>query len=503
MAGPVDLFTPYSTARALMGVLPTWMDEYDAERIATYQIYEQIYWNVPETFKLVSRGAENKPIYIPNGRTIVDTTDRYTAAGFGYAVDPQFGTTSEQAIASLAFKALFDRERFLSKFHANKRMGLIRGDWAFHIVADPLKLEGKRISIYTVDPAALFHVYHPDDVDRIQGIHIIEQYEDGDHTYIKRQTYSKGPDPYDPDLDDGKIWSSLAVFDLEGWNTANAKQIRSIVNPFALPDTITAFPVYHIRNMEEPGNPWGSSELRGFERIMAAVNQGISDEELALALEGLGMYATNSGPPVDNAGNPSNWKFGPGRVIELQGDKGEVYFERVDGIGSVAPYQDHLKFLINSIREGSGTPNIAVGQVDVQVAESGVALALQMAPMLSKVDVKDIGVRDVCVQMFYDLKAWMAEYEGVNTGLAMLAPMFGPKLPVNVKEKVAQILAIVAGGLASAEWGRSELLKVGYVFPADEGARVVAEQGASATAADPFAARAASEAAAAAGTGGA
>ena len=493
MASAVDVFTPYSTARGLMGVLPTWMDEYDAERIATYQIYEQIYWNVPDTFKLVSRGAENKPIYIPNARTIVDTTDRYTAAGFGYAVDPMFGSTGEQATAALAFKALFDRERFLSKFHANKKMGLIRGDWAFHIVANPLKAEGSRISIYTVDPAALFHVYHPDDVDRIQGIHIIEQYEDGDHTYLKRQTYSKGPDPYEPDLDDGKVWSSLAIYDLEGWNTSDAKLIKKIVDPFALPETITAFPVYHIRNMEEPGNPWGSSEIRGFERIMSAVNQAISDEELALALEGLGMYATNSGPPTDTAGNITNWKLGPGRVVELQGDKSEVYFDRVDGIGSVAPYQDHLKFLINSIREGSGTPAIAIGQVDVKVAESGVALALQMSPMLSKVDVKDIGVRDVTIQMFYDLKAWMAEYEGINTGLAMMAPVFGPKLPVNVEQEVARVLKIVDGGLASPEWGRARLTELGYLFPADEGARVSAAQAATATAADPFGGRAAGE----------
>ena len=493
MADPIDLFTPYSTARLLMGVLPTWMDEYDAERIATYQIYEQIYWSVPETFKLVSRGAENKPIYIPNARVIVDTADRYTAAGFGYRVDPMFGSTSEQATAALGFKALFDRERFLSKFHANKRMGLIRGDWAFHIVADPLKLPGARISIYTVDPAALFHVYHPDDVDKIQGIHIIEQYQDGDKTLIKRQTYSKGPDPYDPDADDGKIWSSLSIYDLEGWNTAAAKVVTKLVEPFALPDTITAFPVYHIRNQEEPGNPWGSSELRGFERIMAAVNQGISDEELALALEGLGMYATNSGPPRNADGVVTNWKLGPGRVVELEGDKGDVYFERVDGIGSVAPYQDHLKFLINSLREGSGTPNVAVGQIDVQVAESGVALAIQMSPMLSKVEIKDIGIRDTTVQMFYDLKSWLLEYEQINTGLAMIAPVFGPKLPLNVKEEVSRVIAICQAGLASPDWGRAKLAELGYMFAADEGALVLAAASATAVAADPFAARAAGE----------
>jgi hypothetical protein len=211
MADPLDVFTPYSTASALMGVLPTWMDEYDAQRITAYQIYEQIYWNVPDTYKLVQRGTAASPIYIPNGRTIVDSTDRYTAAGFGYVIDPQFGTTSDQTNLALALKTLFDRERFLSKFHANKRMGLIRGDWAFHIVADPLKDEGKRISIYTVDPGALFRIEAPDDTEKLLGYHIIEQIQDGDKTLIKRQTYTKGEDPYSEDLWDGTIWSSHSL----------------------------------------------------------------------------------------------------------------------------------------------------------------------------------------------------------------------------------------------------------------------------------------------------
>lgn len=497
MADALDVFTPYSTASALMGVLPTWMDAYDAQRITAYQIYEQIYWNVPDTYKIVQRGSQDKPIYIPNGRVIVDATDRYTAAGFGYAADPAFGSTSDQTNAALAFKALFDRERFLSKFHANKRMGIIRGDWAFHIVADPLKPEGSRISIYGIDPGALFRIEAPDDTEKLLGYHIIEQIQNGDKTLIKRQTYTKGEDPFADGPWDGKIWSSLAVYDVDKWQDWAADPVEKLVDPFPLDPRITALPVYHIRNMEEPGNPWGSSELRGFERIMAAVNQAISDEELALALEGLGMYATNSGPPTDDAGNESNWLLGPGRVVELSGagsGEDKVFFERVDGIGSVAPYQDHLKFLIDSLHEGSSTPLIATGQVDVSVAESGIALALQMSPMLSKTEIKDIGVRDTMIQMFYDLKQWLDVYEGIGTGEALIVPQFGPKLPRNVEEEANRIMAIVQAKLASAEWGRAELTKLGYVFAADEGAKVDKETATQAAAVDPFAARASSEA---------
>jgi hypothetical protein len=485
-------YTPYSTAAPMFGLLPTWIDEYDANRIAAYQIYEQIYWNVPQTFKLMQRGSEADPIYVPAGRIIVDATDRYTATGFGYAPDPQFGTTGEQATAALAYKALLDRERFLSKFHSAKKYGLIRGDWAFHVVADETKPEGRRISIHVIDPAAMFYVGHPDDLDRIQAVHLIEEFKEGDKSLIKRQTYSKGPDPYDPSQDDGKIWSSSTIQDPEEWNKPDGNPVRVEVPAFPLPDIITAIPVYHIRNMEEAGNPWGSSELRGHERLMAALNQGITDEELALALDGLGMYATNSGPPTDDDGNEVNWLLGPGRVVELSGDaagENKVFFNRVSGVGSVQPYTDHLATLMDYLREGSATPAIASGSVDVSIAESGVALALRMSPMLSKTEVKDIGIRDTMVQMFYDLKFWLQAYEGINTGLAIVAPVFGDKLPINVEEEVKRILTMVEAKIASPQWARDQLAKYGYTFAADEDERIAAATSSVAAASDPFAQR--------------
>jgi hypothetical protein len=494
MAEPIGELTPYSTARSLMGTLPTWMDDLDAQRIMAYQVYEQIYKNVPETFMLTQRGTDQSPIYIPNGRIIVDTTDRYTATGFGYTTDPAFGSTAEQQTALLAFKALFDRERFLSKFAANKKFGLIRGDWFFHIVADPNRLPGKRISIYTVDPAAVFYVPHPDDLERNMGVHIIEMFEESGEQMIKRQTYSKGPDPYDPETDDGKIWSSLTIHSMDDWQDPAKSPVRTIIEPYPLDPLITAFPVYHIKNSEEPGNPWGVSELMGLERVMGAVNQAISDEELALALEGLGMYATNSGPPTDEEGNETNWILGPGRVVEVAGaDEKSTWFKRVGGIGSVVPYQDHLKFLTQALREGSGTPNIAIGQVEVTVAESGVALALQMAPMLGKAEVKDINIRDVSIQMFYDLKAWLQVYEAINTGLALVVPQFGPKLPVNVEQEVDRILKMVEAKIMSLETARVKLTALGYQFAANEGDLVVEEAASVAVASDPFAVRATGE----------
>jgi hypothetical protein len=264
------------------------------------------------------------------------------------------------------------------------------------------------------------------------------------------------------------------------------KVIQDVIQ---LPAQITALPVYHIKNFEEPQNPFGSSELRGFERLMAAVNQAISDEELALALDGLGMYETDAPPPkVDGKAVP--WTLGPGYVVEHPVG---TNWRRVDGIKSVLPMQDHLDFLIKQLRQSSATPDIAVGVVDVTVAESGIARALQLGPLLAKTDEKDGILVDKHTQMGFDLvNGWVPAFERQTFDGIDLVPVIGDKVPSDRTAKLAELDNMLDRGVIDAEYYRSEATKLGYVFPADMGDRVTTEQDASAAraAADPFAERA-------------
>jgi hypothetical protein len=486
-----ELMTPYSTVAPYFGAPPSWLTEMDAQRIMSYQIYEQIYWNVPETFVLQQRGSDAEPIYIPTGRTIIDTTNRYVGKDFGFMIDPDVGTPAGQVALQGALTALFRRERFWSKFAASKRFGLVRGDWLFHVWANPAKPEGRRITIEDVDPGAYFPVYHPDDPGKLIGVHIAEQFVDptDSKTYIKRQTYYKGSDPLENDGSDTSIWNQVALYDPKSWEDITVNPKTVIKELTQLPPQITSIPVYHIRNFETPGDPFGSSELRGFERIIAAVNQAISDEELALALEGLGMYATDGGPPRDEQGNITEWIMGPGNVVEHKGN-----FTRVTGVGSVTPVLDHVRFLVDSLSTASGTPDAATGKVDVAVAESGISLILQMGPMLSKVSEKEQVITDVMRQMYFDITTgFLPAYEGVVSD-AYAEPSYGNVLPENVAAQIQEVLTIVAAGLADAEWGRTEIARIrGYDFGNGMSQRVASEMAERAAATDPFAARMAAE----------
>jgi len=478
------VFTPYSTSVELHGQKPTWIpDELDIQRISSYQTYEQIYWNVPDVFKVALRGSNDQPIYMPTARTIVDTTLRYTAPAFKVVTsDRMTGAASVEAVAaSVALRDLMKRERFSSKFSGFKRYGLIRGDAIWHVTGDETKLLGSRISLTALDPGMYFPIPDEDDVDKIVGVHLVEQLETDDGPRIRRLTYRK--------VEGGGISVEEGIFATDKWGGPEDKPERVITPVQMMHPSITSIPVYHVKNFEEPGNPFGSSELRGLERIMSAVNQTVSDESLALALAGIGVYATDSSQPIDPVTRkPVPWQFGPGRVVHYDGSD----FKRVQGVGSVQPYSDHYERLVMALKEASATPGVAVGMVDVSVAQSGIALALQLAPMLTKVQEKNDLILDVHNQMFFDITTmWFDAYEQTAFDGVGIDCTVGDAVPVDRAARFTELNDMLDRGVIDTAFYRAECVKLGYVFPEDIQSTAAAEY--QQRNADQFAARVADE----------
>lgn len=489
-----DVSTSYSTIAPLFGAMPGWIPSLEQQRIASYNAYEEVYWNTSQVFKIMMRGgdAEEDVIYVPRPRTIIETVNRYVGVDLDFNIDQTTGTPASRTAASEAFKSLFAREAFYSKYNSNKRFGLIRGDWLWHVLADASKPQGSRLSILPVHPGNYFPVFESDEKeggspDKIVEVHLAEQIVVGDDTVVRRQTYRK-------EVLNGvvTIYSSMATFKPDEWAT-DGKPIQILIPEFPLDSAITAIPVYHVPNFSEPGNPYGSSELRGFERLLAAINQAFTDEDITLALEGLGVYATDSNArPIDKAtGEVTDWSVYPGRVIQ-----NAAGFKRVEGVSTVVPYGDHIERMVNELKEASGANDAASGRVDVNVAESGIALLLHLAPILAKAKEKDRIILDVHGQMFFDLRAWLKVYEGINIDDVMAVPILGDKLPKNHKNAVELVTLLMSTipPVLSAQSARVYLESEGLkMFASDEAARVEAEQAKVLGAADPLGERAASE----------
>lgn len=459
---------PWATARPYFvpANKPSWVvHDDDIARLQAYALYENIYQNVQGTFKLMQRGSEAMPIYMPSPKKLIEAINRFLAVDWNYFIDPDVGTPDDQLVVNQLLGKLFKRELMYSKFSTQKRYGLVRGDCVWHIIGDDTKIPGSKISIKEIDPGNYFPIVDPLDNTHVIGCHltdIIIDPTDVNKTkqLARRQTYLKDPVS-------GVITSSLGYYETQAWDDRwlkpeAIKLVQIVKPPFQLPVEITTIPVYHIRNSMIPGMLFGASQLSGFERVMGGVNQAITDQDLALSLQGLGLYVTTSGPPQAADGSEGKWELGPGQVVEVSGvdDK----FERVQGVSTVTPSLDHIKFLLSEAQSSGGVPDIAVGNVDVTVAESGISLSLKMSPLLAMNAEKEQEMLGRYDQMLYDIvQSWFVAYEGVSKGIVVeVATVVGNPMPINKDAEVADIITLVGAGLMSVTEGRAKLINLGY-----------------------------------------
>lgn len=473
MAGANE-FTQWSTLRSFLGRPPSWLPEEEIPRIQAYEKYDEMYWNDPRAYALRVLEGED-PIYIPNARTVVDTTSHYLLKGLSITADDGKDEPGVEAARRegevprglrAALRAFLDREMFLPRFHTAKHAGVARGDFVLHMTADPNKAEGSRISLNSVDPAMVFPIYDDDMPDRMIRCHIVDFYylpDEPTKQRIRKLTYHL--EGYDKPGEQRRVSREEAIYELEPkWYGPEPKKVKTLLTRAYLDERITTIPVYWFKNIDWEGQLYGSSELRGFETLIRAVSQGSTDTQGALSLEGLGVFATDGGRPVDDSGVETDWEVAPGKVMEVPLGS---YFRRVEGVGSITPMTDQFNYLEAKLREASGLSDVALGRVDVQTAQSGIALAIKFMPTLAKIDERDQAGIGRLKQLFYDWKTWYEIFEFQRLDGDILVEI-GDKLPQNRTERLNELNNMVDRKIISKRYYRREVAKLGFDFPADE-----------------------------------
>lgn len=460
---------PWVTAQPFYGLPPTWMPDEDAARIASYRTYHETYWTNPGALKIKALESE-QVIYLPDARTLVNTTNHYLCKGLTASVPDPGGADG------LALAAFLKRERFKAKFMVAKRQGVAFGDWVLHLTADPDAPPGRRISLNSVDPGEYFPVWDPDDLDKKQAVHLARQEivtEGGkDKTLIRRKTYR-----YVTGLARGatrRVTVEEGMYDPETWFAVGGRATRVILEPTELPPEIQTIPVYHFRNQPWRGDPFGSSELRGFESLLRGESQIVTDSQLALRLEGNGVFVTDAPPPRDPAtGDEQDWEVAPGRVIQVAEGR---RFDRVPGIQSVGPMLDHVGLLRSSLWEAAGMPDVSRGRADVSVVESGIALAIQFSPMDAKIEDREAEALGNLDNFWFDwATGWLPAFEQ-TTFASEVTTALGDKLPLNQDTFLARMHQLLDDRLVSREWVRGQLRsRLGLDIPEGMEGDVLAE----------------------------
>ena len=84
--GDILLQTPYSTAMPYIvkGTSGGWTDEYDRQRLLSYDLYDDMYHNEPGRYQLMLRGSDEKPIFVPTAGSIIRSLARYVGRNWGF-----------------------------------------------------------------------------------------------------------------------------------------------------------------------------------------------------------------------------------------------------------------------------------------------------------------------------------------------------------------------------------------------------------------------------------
>lgn len=446
---------------------------YDQLRIQTYDLYEDLYRNATASLKIVLRGDDQAPIIMPNGRKIIEATNRFLGVNVDYLVEA-LGDEGARQEVELWWADFWKREAFPAKFNSNKRWGLIRGDAYFYVYAEPEKVASQRISIKELDPRQVFEI--EDAIGNILGVHIVDKVQDfrepdkPEKQIARRRTFRK--------TDEG-ITSELSFWTIGKWDdrTTKAVEVQERVpypdydeEVFLLPATITQLPVYKWRNQPPQNSNWGTSQLAGLETLLYALNQSLSDEDSTLVFQGLGMYVTDAAPPLDpNTGDVADWNIGPKQIIEISNGQ---RFERVTGVSDLSPFINHMNYINDGMTEASGTPQIAIGRVDVAVAESGISLQLQLMPLLAQNAEKELELITVLDQMFFDITTmWLPGYEPEQFGNAEVMSqlsvvcVFDDPMPVDRAKKIEEIITLDQANLILKSMSVAALRELGWKYP--------------------------------------
>lgn len=511
--------SPYSTVTPLGRPVPSHItDEDDQDRVRAYTTYEDIWNNVPEAFAALLRDSDD-PIsrrYLPVVRDIVEAVNRYLAVDMETTWLPIPGNTvsDEQVLEwKSRLDAFWAREEVAIKMMSSKRWTLIKGDSILHIHADATKAEGSRVSITEIEPEQYFPIYDPSNAERVIGCYLASVVEDDEgEEIVQRIEYRKvlsEEQAAEFGMPIGSVFYRLGYFEPDGWDERDPEIEAAPVDPpewaapaegapdpfagYGLDPQITSIPVYHFRNKRRGGKAgrFGTSEIQGLESVYAGIIQNATDEDLAVAMVGLGVYWTDSGKSRDEQGNPVPWEVGPASIAELEKDG---KFGRVPGITTVQPILDHIKLLEAAARGASAAPLIASGNVDASVAASGVALRIQFMPTLSANAEKEQELASRWTHILFDLLTmWFPVYEGWAPLPLQPGVVFGDPLPLDRTAIITEVAGLVTAGIMSKAFAAEYLdQKLGFNFPKGmveaaaaeqqatldaEGARIAAEAG--------------------------
>lgn len=308
----------------------------------------------------------------------------------------------------------------------------VLGDGAFKVTWNP---QESGPSISAVDPAGLVCLRQPDDYRRLVKV---------------RQSYSVGSGDQALGVSDPSALSRAPGQQqiVEEWTAESVEVWRDGALDKRAPNPYGFIPYLIFPNLRVPKEPWGQSDLVD----IMAVNRDLNSR-----LSVLSHILEVSGNPIavlENVTDSTGIKVGPGRLWELPKDARAYLLDLLSG-GGVGLHIEYINLLYRVLHDLAEMPRTAFGD-GAGTAKSGVALEIELQPMLQKVARKK-AIWAVTLEERSKMALRLHALHGDAMAGTVVAPVGGytvrivwpPILPSDRTELVQQETALVAAGIHS------------------------------------------------------
>lgn len=431
--------------------IPQQIARMDAPRLRTYA--ENLAFYEGEQWADSRRSRRERRLVFNYAKALIEKTTSYLMSGTSFAVDPVDGSEGEQERARSAERALaevYEANQLAQLDFDTEIDAAVLGDGAFKVTWDTAE---RRVRVSAPDVQGIYVWWLGDDVSRVWRV--ASRYtlspEEVEMLYnvapSKARGRAKGSEVVE-------VWTD-AAFEL--W--VDNAPIERKANPYGF------IPFVIYPNLREPKRFWGVSDV-------AAIKE--SSRELNRALSQLSMILELSGNPIavlENVGESQDIAVQPGAVWELP-ERARAYLLDLLQGGGVKLHVDYVDLIYRTLHDLGESPRTAFGEN--RQGLSGVALSVEMDPLLKKVQRKRL-IRSAAYRRRNEMILRILEqFTGVNYAPYRTRMVWGPVLPQDRSRLVEDEVRLVASGIHSRRRAAAEL---GVEDPDEELRRCQEEQG--------------------------
>jgi len=425
--------------------LPQQLKSRDKERLSAYKTALDFYQG--NQWPGLRRNTKLRRLTVNYVRAIVGKTTAYVLKGNTVGVQPRGRSDVAAAAAELALRDVANDNALARLDHVTELDTAVLGDGAYKVTWDPTE---ERVVVTAPDVAGLFVWPHPADPMRFQRA--AHRYQLPAADVIRTWGINPKNDP---------AWVT------EDWTD---QELAIFLDDAPAPLTISANPYGFIPfvlfpNEQVPKRWWGESDVTPLIEVAKELNAQFSRLSNVMELSG-NPIAVLSG--VENATDIETF---PGSIWELPEKATAQLLDLLSG-GGVTLQLDYLKAVLRALHDISEAPRTAFGDNERDL--SGVALQVELQPLLQKVDRKRLIRTDALrlrAAMVLQLLDAFTNTNHLDAG--EITVTWEPPFPADRTRDIVDATALVAAGLSSR---RTSMADLGQADPDAEWKRWQEEQ---------------------------